>query len=640
MSRPATRFASARAAFRGLLAALLVASAPAAAEVAKAAEVPDHAGELLARAKEAAGGAAWDRVRTITTEARVESSGLSGTVSSVEDALSGHYGNAWKLGPASGGDGFDGTAGWSVEASGQVIRNTSGESYAGAIQRAYLTARAYWFPERRAGKLSSLGDRTESGRSFLGILATPDGGRAVELWFDAKTLLLDYTIETVGGETQRTSFSDYRKVEGLSLPFAVRTGNGHEKYDTVIAVTSIAIDAAVDEARFAPPAERTGDFELADGRTQASVPFRMANNHLFVQAEINGQGKFNLFFDTGGVNAITPETAQALGLSTVGNLEGRGVGEKSEDVAIAQVESVRLGGLVFRDQLFYVFPIGEMSRVEGVPVSGIIGYELLKRLVAEIDYDGGLLTFTLPAAFTPPHDAAAIPFTFDSETPEVAGTIDGLPGRFTIDTGSRSTLDLNAPFVAQHKLLEKHPKAVEATTGWGVGGAARSRVARMGRIVLGEGPAGTGSVAMDDPVVGFSLQKKGALAQPHLAGNVGGGLLRRFDVTFDYGRQVMYLVPNGNAAKRDAYDRAGLWLLTDPDGLRIKDVTPGSPAAKAGLKAEELIVSVDGKKATDLVLSDLRLRLANDPVGSRVVLTVRSKDGKDRPLTVVLADQI
>jgi C-terminal processing protease CtpA/Prc len=130
------------------------------------------------------------------------------------------------------------------------------------------------------------------------------------------------------------------------------------------------------------------------------------------------------------------------------------------------------------------------------------------------------------------------------------------------------------------------------------------------------------------------------MAKSNLAGNIGGGLLKRFDVTFDYGKQVMYLKPNDNAKTRDAYDRAGMWLLTDPEGLRVKDVTAGGPAVKAGLKVEDLILSVDGKKATEISLPDIRIRLANDQVGTKVELTVKGKDGKERAVGVVLRELV
>ena len=45
--------------------------------------------EILARAKEAAGGSAWDSVRGLHSRAKVETGGLSGTAESWEDVRTG-----------------------------------------------------------------------------------------------------------------------------------------------------------------------------------------------------------------------------------------------------------------------------------------------------------------------------------------------------------------------------------------------------------------------------------------------------------------------------------------------------------------------------------------------------------------------
>jgi hypothetical protein len=45
--------------------------------------------------------------------------------------------------------------------------------------------------------------------------------------------------------------------------------------------------------------------------------------------------------DTGGANIVTPEIAKELGLETQGALQGRGLGEKSEDVALATVDTLQ-----------------------------------------------------------------------------------------------------------------------------------------------------------------------------------------------------------------------------------------------------------------------------------------------------------
>ena len=51
--------------------------------------------------------------------------------------------------------------------------------------------------------------------------------------------------------------------------------------------------------------------------------------------------------------------------------------------------------------------------------------------------------------------------------PEVAGEIDGIPGKFALDTGSRSTLDLMAPFVAKHNLVRRYGAKYQGRDGLG-----------------------------------------------------------------------------------------------------------------------------------------------------------------------------
>ena len=49
------------------------------------------------------------------------------------------------------------------------------------------------------------------------------------------------------------------------------------------------------------------------------------------------------------------------------------------------------------------------------------------------------MTFTLPAAFREPAGAAVVPFTFEGQTPQVHGEIDG-PGRPIVTMSSKRIL--------------------------------------------------------------------------------------------------------------------------------------------------------------------------------------------------------
>lgn len=141
-------------------------------------------------------------------------------------------------------------------------------------------------------------------------------------------------------------------------------------------------------------------------------------------------------------------------------------------------------------------------------------------------------------------------------------------------------------------------------------------------------------------VVGLSIQKKGAFADPNYVGNVGSGLLKRFVVTFDYAHQTMYLKPlPAPVADTDVFDRSGMWINAMPAGFKIVDVTAHGAAETAGLKNGDVITLVDGKPVGAIALSDLRRRLRDEASGTRLALTVLS-EGKPREVSLVLKDQI
>jgi len=52
-----------------------------------------------------------------------------------------------------------------------------------------------------------------------------------------------------------------------------------------------------------------------------------------------------------------------------------------------------------------------------------------------------------------------------------------------------------------------------------------------------------GPVEVKGVVASLSTQTKGAFASDDYQGSIGGGFLKRFVVTFDYGHQIIYLKP-------------------------------------------------------------------------------------------------
>ena len=586
--------------------------------------------DVLPLAKVASGGAAWDAVRTIHSKVRVETGGMTGTAESWDDVRTGRFVDTYQFGPMNGAEGFDGTKRWAQDGSGTVTLSDSGDAREGSANEAYRRSLSYWYPDRRQATLEEGGERRDGERTFHAVRITPAGGRPFEMWIDTATFLIDRTIEQAAKEIRTTTFSDYREVGGLKLPFRLHVTNGEARFDQVVVYESYEINPEVSAARFEVPQVRTDDFSIAGGATSTTIPFELINNHIYIDARVNDR-TLRVMLDTGGVNILTPATAEAMGLKADGSFQARGTGEKTESFGLTRVQEVQVGGATVRDQMFYVLPFRDLEKVEGVPLYGLLGFEVFKRFVVRIDYTGRQVTLTLPDAFKAPAGATVVPFTFDEMTPQVEGKLDGIPGKFTIDTGSRASLSVSRPFAEKHRLSEKPGKKIEALAGWGVGGGGRGLVTRAGLLELGD-------VRVPAPVSSIALQQRGSLTDPYLAGNVGGGILRRFTVTFDYGRQKIYFEPNAAHAQEDVWDRSGLWINRSDEGYRIEDVVAESPAAAAGLKVGDLILTVNGRKAAELPLAEAREILKSAP-GTRMRLQVRSGEAA-REVEVVLREMV
>ena len=126
------------------------------------------------------------------------------------------------------------------------------------------------------------------------------------------------------------------------------------------------------------------------------------------------------------------------------------------------------------------------------------------------------------------------------------------------------------------------------------------------------------------------MQSRGALADPDLAGNIGFGILRQFNITFDYANNVLYFEKNANYGQPDVYDRAGVWIERGDKGYEVVDIVAGGPAAAAGVRAGDLIVAINGKVWTAIPLSAVRAELKAPP-GHKVRL--KMDGGAERVVT-------
>lgn len=149
--------------------------------------------------------------------------------------------------------GFDGARGWA--------RSNQGARDLPAEMLAQLRREAEFYKEVRLKdiypKLAVVGREAVGGREAYVVEATPaDGGGPERLYFDAETGLLvrKYSeAKTVLGQfPTQTDYEDYREVDGVRLPFAVRWSIPGRAWGRKI--TEVKQNVPLDDAQFNPPA--------------------------------------------------------------------------------------------------------------------------------------------------------------------------------------------------------------------------------------------------------------------------------------------------------------------------------------------------------------------------------------------------
>jgi predicted metalloprotease with PDZ domain len=106
-------------------------------------------------------------------------------------------------------------------------------------------------------------------------------------------------------------------------------------------------------------------------------------------------------------------------------------------------------------------------------------------------------------------------------------------------------------------------------------------------------------------------------------GNIGGEILRRFVVYFDYGAKRMILEPTDAVGEKFEADMTGATLAgrDDRQHLLVDFVLAGSPASEAGVAVGDSVIAINGKAVTPETLTEWRK--ISRRVGDEVELTVR-----------------
>jgi hypothetical protein len=370
-----------------------------------------------------------------------------------------------------------------------------------------------------------------------------------------------------------------------------------------------------------PPPEIRALFE--DGAM--TIPFDLVNNHIIIPVSVEGT-RFDVILDTGmpasGLMLYGTDAVDDLGLE-YGPMKVRIGGAGNEGAPLearlaigvtVDVASVRMTNAT----VLVPPPLPHFTPYH----AGVIGASLFDNFVVHIDHDNRRIHLYDPETYEPPEDAIAVPLTFTHHFPyaQVVVTMgDGrkIPLMVVVDLGASHAISLNTD---SSEAISVPDAAVRAVIGRGVGGQVRGRVSRIRGVDLA-------GLSLSNVVATFPVrdhQHPGGMDSK--GGNLGGDVLRRFNVTFDYAHSRMLLTPNRQFETPFEWDMSGMRLGPGKDAaVRIESIIAGSPAEKAGLAVDDVVTHVDGRAVSAEDIPDLLQRMKQE--GSVLAITA-SSDGK------------
>lgn len=545
-----------------------------------------------------------------------------------------------KLGSLNIREGYDGRTAWRTDLSARRVRVLEGVELEQAQEDAFFLHERWTEPDQGGAfiRKGSLVLGRESSAQVIEV--TPPVGHPRRFFVNAKNGFIERVESERDHQTSVERWLDYHKVAGRKRNMKVAWGlpRWGEKDPEQLEIDSVLVNVPFDEEVFSPPELRERKITWLGAQGATTVPFKYGSRHVWVRVSVNGRPPADFILDTGASltafdkdwafdNGIEPE-----GQSTVEGMAG------TDDMAFARVGSLTLVGGKNRGVRLKDFRAGLVDLGESFEMSlwrkpaGLLGSDFLSRFVLEIDYDSSRVTLHDPETWTPPVDVEPVPMQLFGGIPTVELTLgEGCGGRFLVDVGNSSGLDVHGSAVRRCGLFHGLRRPRVESYGGGIGGGFNVTLCRMDSVQLGPW-------RWAGPIVGLSLHNQGAVGSNDLAGNIGNGILEKFRCAFDYKHGNLWLEPGARFAEPERLSRLGAFLARGKQWVVVASIVRDSPADDGGLKVYDEVLTIDGRDVLKWTREEIDRVLYDGQTGSVHTFRVRRFDYEEHTVEVTLRD--
>jgi hypothetical protein len=346
------------------------------------------------------------------------------------------------------------------------------------------------------------------------------------------------------------------------------------------------------------------------------IKFKSASNLIIIPVTINKSDTLNFILSTSVQFPIITELpfVNELNLNYMKPIKVTGFDGENELTAYRSGNNIlEISGLTARNQevQMIIDEDFQISHMLGIPVHGIIGFNLFKDYIVEIDYLSEKITLTKPEyyKYRDRKKDIVMPLYFDGYKPFVRTKIvtDELKDvrvKLLFDTGTSDALWLSETSDEQIKLPQQH---IETFLGKGLNGDLFGTKGRIDAIWVGP-------IFLPKPIVAFPNSDiiNQIISRNDRNGTIGAEILRRFYVTVDYRNKRLTLRPNHKLKQSFNYNMSGMEVINPMPGMpifTIANIRENSPAYAAGLQVNDQILWINNNSNRSLELNDINLLL-------------------------------
>lgn len=344
-------------------------------------------------------------------------------------------------------------------------------------------------------------------------------------------------------------------------------------------------------------------------------PIGKAGRLILLPVHVNGR-KWQFLVDTGA-------SRSAIDLAIPGGL-GKSHGSQvlKTPAGHAKVETfdwpqAALGTTILKpNRLVAGVDFTDLRQASNADIFGVIGMDLLKNSRMQVDFDRGLVRFLdeLPSPKSQLGQSIPVEFTDDDVPCVTAFVADEISERFLIDTGAGGNSLREGLFDAL--LEQKQLRLGGSFASITVGGETQGNRGYLDRLTLGK------------------LAHDGLRMARVAPSSLGLRFLSRYVVTFDFVEGVMYLNQGADHSKPEPQASSGMALLWIEGQVVVKSVKSGGPADKSGVRADDVLVRVNGRDVAEYDHFSLRSLLTTQ-VGKKINMRFQ-RAGKTREVELTL----